>query len=172
MFHDANRVPDASPPSRRPRSADAVLLHVVSTPQARSDAGLWQLARPVSRLTAVPVARSYSRHRLEGGIAIKKDEMFDDCIILSKESFDPDAMFMDDIVEDGVLPYLSLAVDGLNTRAESRKGRLELRPEDVAANEDQVADTRLPETTLGPGQLDVYGWESSWFRKLKGYLGL
>jgi hypothetical protein len=98
--------------------------------------------------------------------------MFDDCIILSKESFDPDAVFMDDIVEDGVLPYLSLAVDGLNTRAESRKGRLELRPEDLAANEEQVADTRLPETRLGAEQLDVYGWESSWFRKLKDYLGL
>lgn len=98
--------------------------------------------------------------------------MFDDCVILSKDSFDPDAVFMDDIVEDGVLPYLSLAVDGLNTRSESRKGRLELRPEDVAANEDLGADTHLPHTTLGPEQLDVYGWESSWFRKLKGYLGL
>jgi hypothetical protein len=135
-------------------------------------AGLWQVARPVSRLTAVTLPRSYSLHWLEGGIAIKKDEIFDDCIILSKESFDPDAVFLDDIVEDGVLPYLSLAVDGLNTRAESRKGRLELRPEDVAANEDQLADTRLPETRLGAEQLDVYGWESSWFRKLKGYLGL
>ena len=44
---------------------------------------------------------------------ISKDESFDECIILEKEAFDPDAVFMDDIVEDDVLPRLSLAVDGL-----------------------------------------------------------
>ncbi len=108
---------------------------------------------------------------IRGGPAIKKNETFDDCVILSKESFDPDAVFMDDIVEDGVLPYLSLAVDGLNTRFENRKGRLELRPEDVAANEEIAPDTSLPDMTLGTQKLDVYGWESSWLRKLKSYFG-
>ncbi len=34
-------------------------------------------------------------------------------MVLDKETFDPDAVFLDDIVDDEVLPYLSLAVDGL-----------------------------------------------------------
>ena len=36
---------------------------------------------------------------------IKNDDAFDDCVILSKDSFDPDAVFLDDIVDDEVLPY-------------------------------------------------------------------
>lgn len=102
---------------------------------------------------------------------IKSEDKFDDCVILAKDSFDPDAVFLDDIVEDGVLPYLSLAVDGLNSRLEARKGRLELRPGDVAANEDIPPDTTLPRLRLNPEQLEVYGWESSWFRKFRSYLG-
>ncbi len=125
----------------------------------------------MSPLTVACVGKSYSWHRLEGGPAIKKNETFDDCVILSKESFDPDAVFMDDIVEDGVLPYLSLAVDGLNTRSENRKGRLDLRPEDAAANEEIFPDTNLPDLTLGTQKLDVYGWDTSWLRKLKDYFG-
>lgn len=70
-----------------------------------------------------------------------------------------------------MLPYLSLKVDGLNSRAEARKGRLELRPEDVAANEEIAADAQLPRISLGAAELDVYGWESSWLKKLRGYLG-
>jgi hypothetical protein len=31
-------------------------------------------------------------------------------MILSKDAFDPDAVFLDDIVDDDVLPYLSLEV--------------------------------------------------------------
>ncbi len=92
-------------------------------------------------------------------------------MILSKETFDPDAVFFDDIVDDEVLPYLSLAVDGLTETSDSKKGALELRPEDVAANEEIPADTTLPVTTLGSEQLEVYGWESNWWRKLKGYIG-
>lgn len=103
--------------------------------------------------------------------AISNDKAFDDCVILSKEAFDPDAVFLDDIVDDEVLPYLSLAVDGLTDSADGRKGDLELRPEDVAANESKAADTTLPVATLDPEQLEVYGWESNWWKKIKGYIG-
>jgi len=108
---------------------------------------------------------------IQEGCAINKKDAFEDCVILSKESFDPDAVFYDDIVEDGVLPYLSLKVDGLNTRSDARKGQLELRPEDTAANDAIEPDTRLPDLGPGDAALDVYGWESSWLRKLKAYLG-
>ncbi len=70
-----------------------------------------------------------------------------------------------------MLPYLSLAVDGLTESAENRKGGLELRPEDVAANDEPRPDTTMPVAILEPDQLDVYGWESSPWKKLKGYLG-
>jgi len=99
---------------------------------------------------------------------IKNEEPFDDCVILNKETFDPDAVFHDDIVDDDVLPYLSLAVDGLT---EGREGRLELRPEDVAANDVIPADTTMPIATLDSDQLDVYGWETSFWKKIKGYFG-
>jgi hypothetical protein len=96
---------------------------------------------------------------------------FDDCVILSREAFDPDAVFLEDIVDDDVLPYLSLEVDGLTTAREGKKGRLELRPEDAAANEPIRPDTTMPVATLDPDQLEVYGWESSLWKKIKGYLG-
>jgi len=93
-------------------------------------------------------------------------------VFLAKEAFDPDAVFLDDIVDDNVLPYLSLAVDGLTDPGDGKKGKLELRPEDVAANEAMPADTTMPVATLGDEQLDVYGWESSFWKKIKGYIGL
>ncbi len=93
-------------------------------------------------------------------------------MILSKEAFDPDAVFFDDIVDDEVLPYLSLAVDGLTEDSDGRKGNLELRPDDVAANEAMQPDTTMPVATLGAEQLEVYGWESSLWKKIKGYIGL
>ena len=109
---------------------------------------------------------------MEAGDAdISKDSAFDDCVILSKDAFDPDAVFLDDIVDDEVLPYLSLAVDGLTDRTDGHKGRLEIRPEDNAANEAVAADTTMPPTRLDPEQLEVYGWESSLWRKLKSYIG-
>lgn len=80
-------------------------------------------------------------------------------------------MFLDDIVDDGVLPYLSLEVDGLTTAREGKMGRLELRPEDVAANDAIKPDTTMPVATLGPDELEVYGWESSLWKKIRGYLG-
>ena len=48
---------------------------------------------------------------------------------------------------------------------------LELRPEDVAANDAPPVDSSIPEMRLGAEQLEVYGWESSFWRKIKGYLG-
>jgi hypothetical protein len=69
------------------------------------------------------------------------------------------------------LPNLSLAVDGLTNAGECRKGDLELRPEDAVADEALQADTTMPVAVLGPDQLDVYGWESSWWKKIKGYIG-
>lgn len=80
-------------------------------------------------------------------------------------------MFLDDIVDDDVLPYLSLEVDGLTTAREGRKGRLELRPDDAAANEPTTPDTTMPVVSLDAEQLEVYGWESSLWKKIKGYLG-
>ena len=80
-------------------------------------------------------------------------------------------MFLDDIVDDDVLPYLSLSVDGLTTNGEGKKGALELRPEDVAANDPPPPDTTIPDATLGTEALEVYGWESSLWKKIKGYLG-
>lgn len=92
-------------------------------------------------------------------------------MFLSKEAFDPDAVFLDDIVDDNVLPYLSLAVDGLTDSSDGKKGKLELRPEDVAANDTLSPDTTMPVATLGDAQLDVYGWESSLWKKIKAYIG-
>ena len=103
---------------------------------------------------------------------ISNDKAFDDCVILTKETFDPDAVFLDDIVDDDVLPYLSLAVDGLTESSDGKKGKLELRPDDVAANEVIRADTTMPVAVLDPDQLDVYGWETSLWKKIKAYLGL
>ena len=81
-------------------------------------------------------------------------------------------VFMDDIVDDEVLPYLSLSVDGLTEARDAKKGNLELRPEDVAANEEVTPDTTMPVASLDPEQLEVYGWESSFWKKIKGYFGL
>ena len=115
---------------------------------------------------------SPSRRLVRWSRTISNDnEAFDDCVILSKEAFDPDAVFLDDIVDDDVLPFLSLEVDGLTTAREGKKGRLELRPEDAAANESVRPDTTMPVAVLEPDQLEVYGWESSLWKKIRAYLG-
>jgi hypothetical protein len=108
----------------------------------------------------------------EGRTISKDNEAFDDCVILGRDAFDPDAVFLDDIVDDDVLPYLSLEVDGLTSPGESRHGELELRPDNSAANEPIPADTTLPVVSLSPEQLEVYGWESSLWKRIKGYLGI
>ena len=109
------------------------------------------------------------RHR--GTTISDHNNAFDDCVILSKEAFDPDAVFLEDIVDDDVLPYLSLEVDGLTTPREGKNHGLELRPEDVAANDPPTPDTTMPVAALDPNELEVYGWESSFWKKIKGYLG-
>ncbi len=93
-------------------------------------------------------------------------------MILSEEAFDPDAVFLEDIVDDDVLPFLSLEVDGLTDPGEGKGGALELRPDDVAANDEIKADTTMPVAKLGPEQLDVYGWEFSLWKKIKGYFSV
>ena len=104
-------------------------------------------------------------------MAISKDPAFNKCVILDQEAFDPDAVFLDDIVDDKVLPKLSLAVDGLTTPVDGAGGDLEMPSEDTAANRVIRPSTTLPATALDPEQLDVYGWESSLWRKIRGFLG-
>jgi hypothetical protein len=98
---------------------------------------------------------------------ISKDESFDDCVILKKDAFDPDAVFMDDIVEDEVLPRLSLVVDGLTDTNDSaiRKFEMPEEPEVIPPS------TTMPVAALDPDMIEVYGWESNWWKKLRGYLG-
>jgi hypothetical protein len=104
------------------------------------------------------------------GPAINAKKTFDECVVLDRDAFDPDAVFLDDIVDDEVLPYLSLAVDGLTTSFDRSGGKLEMRPEDTASEEIN-ASAALPAAKLDPEQLEVYGWESSLWRKIRGYLG-
>ncbi len=81
-------------------------------------------------------------------------------------------MFLDDIVDDDVLPYLSLAVDGLTEPKDGKTGKLELRPEDVAANEEAKPDTTMPVAALNAEDfIEVYGWETSLWKKIKSYFG-
>jgi hypothetical protein len=70
-----------------------------------------------------------------------------------------------------VLPYLSLAVDGLTDAADRRNASQELRPEDAAANEPVCPDTTMPTIKFDPEQLEVDGWESSFLRKMKRIIG-
>lgn len=82
-------------------------------------------------------------------------------------------MFHEDIVDDDVLPYLSLAVDGLTEPRDGKSGKLELRPEDVAANQEAAPDTTMPVAALSADDfIEVYGWETSLWKKIKGYFGL
>ncbi len=96
---------------------------------------------------------------------------FDDCVVLSEDAFDPDAVFLDDIVDDDVLPCLSLAVDGLTAAAERRRSRFAMHPEDAASGEQFCADTTLPDIEFDPEQLEVEGWESSFLRRIKRIIG-
>ena len=77
-------------------------------------------------------------------------------------------MFHEDIVADEVLPKLSLAVDGLTSPVD---GDMELPSEDTAKNKVIQPSAAFPETKLDPEQLEVYGWESSLWKKIRGYLG-
>ena len=104
--------------------------------------------------------------------AISKERTFTECVILDKESFDPDAVFMDDIVDDDVLPKLSLAVDGLTDAGGQKAGQLDLPAEQTMENEVAQPTNGIPTTSLSHTQaLEVYGWESNLWRKIRGYLG-
>jgi len=69
------------------------------------------------------------------------------------------------------LPRLSLAVDGLTTSIDGAAGNLEMPSEDTAANQIIKPSTTMPVAILDPEQLEVYGWESSLWRKICSYLG-
>lgn len=90
--------------------------------------------------------------------------------MLDRDVFDPDAVFLEDIVDDEVLPRPSLAVDGLSGSLERRNGRLEVDGV-AAANEPIPTSPVLPVAEYDPEQLEVYGWETSLWRKLRGYIG-
>jgi len=125
----------------------------------------------VSRLTAIPYRYAYSSFELPGRRPISKEENFADCVILDKEAFDPDAVFLDDIVDDNVLPRLSLAVDGLTNPGKKASAALTMPSDETAANQIINPSTTMPVATLDPDVLEVYGWESSLWKKIRGYLG-
>ena len=75
------------------------------------------------------------------------------------------------IVEDDVLPRLSLAVDGLTDSEDASKGKLVMPSEDTIVNETIRPSATMPVATLDPEILEVYGWESSLWRKIRSYLG-
>ena len=107
-----------------------------------------------------------------GKRAISQDnKAFDDCVILSKDTFDPDAVFLEDIVDDDVLPYLSLEVDGLTTHEKAGKAVSSCVRKMLPLMNRSSADTTMPVATLDANALEVYGWESSLWKKIKGYLG-
>lgn len=89
--------------------------------------------------------------------------------MLERDAFDPDAVFHDDIVDDDVLPRLSLAVDGLTDTVTATKAEFELAIAEAAPP--IQPDKVLPKMEYDPEQLEVYGWESSVWRKICGYLG-
>jgi hypothetical protein len=80
-------------------------------------------------------------------------------------------VFLEDIVDDNVLPRLSLAVDGLTNSGEQGSASLSMSSDETAANQIIKASTTMPVATLDPDILEVYGWESSLWRKIRGYLG-
>ena len=53
---------------------------------------------------------------------------------------------------------------------DASRAEMELRPDDVA-NAANIASTTMPVAILDPEALEVYGWETSLWRKVRGYLG-
>ena len=105
---------------------------------------------------------------------MSSDKAYDHCVILSKDAFDPDAVFMDDIVDDDVLPNVNLAVDGLTSAWQARCGKLDLDADDIVPNEpiESIAlGTEVPVIMTEPQELEVYGFETSLWKKLRGYIG-
>lgn len=48
---------------------------------------------------------------------------------------------------------------------------MEMSSDETAANEIIKPSTTMPVAILTPDHLDVYGWESSLWKKIRGYLG-
>ena len=80
-------------------------------------------------------------------------------------------MFFEDIVDDEVLPRLSLAVDGLTNSGEKSAASFDMSSDETAANQIITPSTTMPVAALDPEILEVYGWESSFWRKIRAYLG-
>ena len=70
-----------------------------------------------------------------------------------------------------MLPNPDLAVDGLTTAWQARRGHLELRPEDIAANGPAEPEKARPASVTEPHELEVNGWEPSLWKKLRSYIG-
>ncbi len=70
-----------------------------------------------------------------------------------------------------MLPNPTLAVDGLTDSADVRRGLLDIGVGAIAANQATLAPSAIPEAAYDPEQLEVYGWESSFWKKIKGYIG-
>ncbi|MBT8081822.1 MAG: hypothetical protein KJP08_03105 [Gammaproteobacteria bacterium] len=86
---------------------------------------------------------------------------------MSRDGFDADAMVRDD-GDNGDLPYLTLEVDRLTAGKNGHEGPIESPPADA----EPAPDTPIPTMSPGVDGLEVYGWESSLWRKIRGYLGL
>lgn len=69
-----------------------------------------------------------------------------------------------------MLPSLSLAVEGLTDTTSLSRADLEMSSGPPVA-EPPEPSTQLPDAQFDPEHLEVYGWESSFWRKLRGYLG-
>ncbi len=74
-------------------------------------------------------------------------------------------------VDDEVPPYLTLEVDGLTSTRSGREEAVELQPDDGAGVDESTSDLPGPETAPVADDLDVYGWESSVWRKIRSFLG-
>ncbi len=126
--------------------------------------------RVVSRLTAIQQLAFYSSPRSFGVRPISTNRDFNTCVVLEKDAFDPDAVFHDDIVDDDVLPRLSLAVDGLTDTVTASTAEFDLALAEATSAAPEP-DEVFPTADYDPEQLEVYGWESSVWRKIRGYLG-
>ncbi len=78
---------------------------------------------------------------------------------------------MQDIVDDNVLPCLSLAVDGLIESDRRSVVSLERATDEIVRIMQIKPSTTMPIGVFDPEILEVYGWESSLWRKVRGYLG-
>lgn len=66
---------------------------------------------------------------------------------------------------------MSLAVDGLTNSGEKATAALTMPSDETAANQIIKPSTTMPVASFDPEILEVYGWESSVWRKIRGYLG-